>query len=265
VYKSVDGADLRLHIFNPQKGGTAAAPAIIFFFGGGFTNGPVTQFTPQSIYLAKRGMVAIVADYRVFGRHQTSPFEAIADAKSAIRWVRAHAEELGIDAERIAAGGGSSGGHLALSAALINSLDEVGEDRRISSKPDALVLFNPSLDTSPESGFSNGDAKALVKARFGNRWREGSPFHHLRPGLAPTLILQGKADETTPYLDAEKFCAEASKHGNQCQLFGYEAATHGFFTPDRADGIWYRETLLAVDRFLTDLGYLQGPSPTEIR
>src|SRR4030095_14537383 len=76
VYKSVNGSELRLHIFNPQKRGTTPAPAIVFFFGGGFTNGTVTQFTPQSNYLARRGMVAIVADYRVFARHGTSPFEA---------------------------------------------------------------------------------------------------------------------------------------------------------------------------------------------
>src|SRR3989442_543708 len=82
----------------------------------GRTSGAVGQFVPQSRYLAERGMVAIVADYRVFARHATSPFEAIADAKSAIRWVRSHAKALHIDPSRIAAGGGSSGGHIALSA-----------------------------------------------------------------------------------------------------------------------------------------------------
>src|SRR5262245_23578393 len=77
VYKSIDGAELRLHIFNPANRGTAKAlPAIVFFFGGAWTNGSVNQFVPQSRHLADRGMTAIVADYRVFGRHKTSAFDA---------------------------------------------------------------------------------------------------------------------------------------------------------------------------------------------
>lgn len=88
----------------------------MFFFGGAWTNGAVTQFARQARYFAQRGMVAIVADYRVFGRHRTSAFEAMADAKSALRWVRAHSAELGIESNRIVAAGGSAGGHIALSA-----------------------------------------------------------------------------------------------------------------------------------------------------
>jgi acetyl esterase/lipase len=65
-------------------------PAIVFFFGGAWTNGNVEQFVPQSQYLAQRGMVANVADYRVFGRHITTALESIADAKSAIRWIGEH-------------------------------------------------------------------------------------------------------------------------------------------------------------------------------
>ena len=103
VYKSINGTALRLYVFSPPNHSSATRrPAILFFFGGGWTRGDVRQFVPQSQHLADRGMVAIVADYRVFGRHKTSPFEAIADAKSAIRWVRSRAVELGIDPDRIA-------------------------------------------------------------------------------------------------------------------------------------------------------------------
>jgi len=114
VYKSIDGVELRLHIFNPPNHSSAMKQAaIVFFFGGGSTSGSVGQFVPQATHLASRGMVAILADYRVFGRHKTSPFEAMADARSAIRWVRSKARDLGVDPTRIAAGGGSSGGALA--------------------------------------------------------------------------------------------------------------------------------------------------------
>ena len=265
-YKSFNGGELRLHILNPPSRVPATAtPAIVFFFGGGWTKGTVTQFAPQSNYFAQRGMTAIVADYRVFGRHKTSAFEAIADAKSAVRWVRSHASELGIDPARIAAGGGSAGGHIGLAAAVLDEFDDRTEDGRVSSKPNALVLFNPAVDTTSENAERTGAAVgATLAARFGDRGRDGSPIHHLRPGLPPTIILHGKADTTVAYADVERFCLEATRLGNQCRLVGYEGATHGFFNPQNADGKWYRETLLEADGFLTEIGYLKGPVPAKI-
>ena len=249
IYKSIGQTELRLHVFAPSGVGSGQNPAIVFFFGGGWTNGTVGQFVPQAQYLAGRGMVAIVADYRVFGRHATSAFEAIADAKSAIRWVRSHAKELHVDPARIAAGGGSSGGHIALSAAVLGAFDQPGEDMTISSKPDALVLFNPAVDTTHEM-------PPVLVERFGGRGAEGSPLQHIHRGIPPTVIFHGKADTTVPYADVERFCIESKKAGNQCQLFGYEGATHGFFNPSRDAGKWYHETLLEMDHFLARLHYL---------
>src|SRR5262245_12388512 len=261
IYKSINGSDLRLHIFDPPNHqATDKTPAIVFFFGGGWSFGSVGQFVPQSKHLTQRGMVAVVADYRVFGRYQTSPFEAMADAKSAIRWLRAHAAELGIDPARIAAGGGSAGGHIALSAAVFDEFDESGEDRRVTSRPDALVLFNPAVDTSLEAApQGDGNARQVRTSRFGKRGRDASPMQHLRPGLPPMLILHGKLDTTVPYADVERFCAEVRTRGDRCRVVGYDGAAHGFFNPPNADGKWYRETLAEADRFLTELGYLRAP------
>ena len=254
VYKTLTGTELRLHVFSPQSGKTTSKPAVVFFFGGGWTTGTVTQFVPQAKHLAERGMVAVVADYRVFGRHETSPFEGVADAKSAIRWMRGHAKELGVDPSRIAASGGSSGGHLALSAATFDGFDEPGENTKVSSKPNALVLFNPAVDTS-------GDTPPVLVQRFAGRGRELSPQHHLRRGLPPTLILHGKADTTVPYADVERFCADSRARGNRCELIGYDGAPHGFFNPGRG-GTWHSDTLQEMDSFLTRLGYLApGSSP----
>jgi acetyl esterase/lipase len=218
-------------------------PAILFFFGGKWKHGTIQQFVPQSRHFAQLGLLAIVADYRVFDRHRTGPFEAIADAKSAVRWVRSRAGELGIDPDRIVAAGGSSGAHIALSAALLEGFEEPTEDQRISSMPNALVLFNPVLDTT-------------VEERFGDRGREGSPLQHLRSGLPSTLILHGRADTMVPYSRAEAFCAASKRMGNDCRLVGYDGAIHAFFNPHTADGKWYRATLAEAARFLTDIGYL---------
>jgi acetyl esterase len=237
VYKAIGGAELRLHVFSPSsQAASTRLPALVFFFGGGWTNGTVEQFVPQAKHLAQRGMVAIVADYRVRARHQTSPFEAMADAKSAIRWVRLHARDLGVDPNRIAAGGGSSGGHIAVSAAVFDTFDEPTEDLKVSSKPNALVLFNPAVNT-----------------KFGDRGQEGSPMQHVHSGLPPMLIQHGRADKMVPYSDVERFCGAV---GPECHLVGYEGAPHGFFNPPFEDGKWYRETLSEADQFLVKLGYL---------
>jgi acetyl esterase len=201
VYKTAGDIQLRLHVFSPaDHRASSTRPAIVFFFGGGWVSGTVEQFVPQSKHLTDRGMIAIVADYRVRSRHNTTPLEAMADARSAMRWVRSHAKELGIDPGRLAAAGGSSGGHIAVSTAVFDQFDDPGEDKRISAKPDALVLFNPAVDTA-------ASAPSVMNERFGDRGPEASPLAHLSRGLPPTLIVHGKADATVPYLSVERFCA----------------------------------------------------------
>ena len=139
--------NLRLHVFSPSdQTASAHRAAIVLFFGGGRTSGSIAQFVPQARHLAGRGMVAVVADYRVRARHGSSPYQSIADAKSAMRWTRSHGGHAWHrHPDRIAAGGGSSGGHLALATAMIEGFDEAAEDLAVRSTPNALVLFNPPL------------------------------------------------------------------------------------------------------------------------
>ena len=124
-YKEASGAKLFLHVFNPEGHKTTdARPAIVFFFGGGWNGGTPKQFEPHCQYLARRGMVAITAEYRVKSRNKTSPFECVADGKSAVRFIRANAAKLGVDPKRVAAGGGSAGGHVAAATGNCPELEE---------------------------------------------------------------------------------------------------------------------------------------------
>ena len=110
VYKTISGTELRLHVFSPGNGNSTSKPTVVFFFGGGWTTGSVEQFSRQAAYFATRGMVPIRADYRIASKHHTEPDAAVEDARTALRWVRRHANELGIDPNRIVAAGGSAGG-----------------------------------------------------------------------------------------------------------------------------------------------------------
>src|SRR4051812_11497012 len=111
TYKTVGDTKLNLYIYYPpDHKPTNKTPAIVFFFGGGWTNGSPTQFEQHCKHLASRGMVAITADYRVASRQQVKAVSCVADAKSAIRFVRKEAGRMGGDPRRLGGGGGPAGG-----------------------------------------------------------------------------------------------------------------------------------------------------------
>jgi len=242
-YKTTPQRSLSLHVFNPPNHKAAdKTPAIVFFFGGGWKGGDPTHFYGQSKHLASRGMVAICADYRTEKNAGTTPAECVKDGKSAMRWVRCHAQELGIDPDKILAGGGSVGGHVAAAVATLKGFNEEGEDISISCKPSALVLFNPVFDNS-ENGYGYN--------RVSNYWKEFSPMHNLDKNVPPTLVQLGTKDKLIPVATAEAYKAKMEELGVRCDLILYDDQPHGFFNKAK-----YTETLQAADDFLVSLGYL---------
>lgn len=243
-YKETPQTELRLHIFNPaglKKGDKR--PAIVFYFGGGWNGGSPSQFYPQAKHLAERGMVAICAEYRVKKTHSTDPRACVMDAKSAMRWVRKNAKNLGIDSNRLAAGGGSAGGHLAAATATLFWFDEPGEDPSVSCVPNALILFNPVYDNS-ENGYGYD--------RVSEYWQEFSPMHKLKPGMPPTTVFLGTNDDLIPVETAKKFQKIMKDNGDRSDLHLYEGDKHGFFNKAK-----YKETLNEMDKFLVSLGWLK--------
>ena len=252
TYRKIGETELKVWIFDPAQKSAKPLPAIVFFFGGGWTGGSPTQFEPQSRHLASRGMIAIVADYRVKTRQDAKPADCVSDAKACVRWVRANAARLGIDPERIAVGGGSAGGHLAASVATLPGLDTAKDDKSVSCLPNALVLFNPGTVMAPFPGLDlKGFGAGLDKDKFGCEPTEISPIHHVKKGTPPTVIFHGKDDTTVPYSTVEKFTEVMKAAGNRCDLIGYEGQPHGFFNKSK-----FAETLAAADDFLVSLGYL---------
>jgi len=193
-------------------------------------------------------MVAIAAEYRIRSKHGTTPFECVADGKSAIRYVRAHAKELGVDPSKIIASGGSAGGHVAACTAIIRDFDEEAEDKAISSKPNVLVLFNPVIDTT-ERGYGAEKLKGQTETL--------SPVHHVLSGLPPTIIFHGTADTTVPFENVERFCRKMHEVGNRCELVPFEGMKHGFFNYTREeDHASYNITIQHAEQFLRSLGYI---------
>jgi acetyl esterase/lipase len=244
-YKIIGDVSLSLHIFNPPNHlKSNKTPAIVFFHGGGWKSGDASAFYRQSAYLASRGMVAISAEYRLKTTHGTTPAECVKDAKSAMRFVRSHASQFGIDPDMLAAGGGSAGGHIAAATGTVKGFNEDSDDLRISERPDALVLFNPVYDNS-EKGYGYSRVK--------DYWQAISPLHNLDKNTPPTVVFLGTKDKLIPVATAQHFQASMVKLWVRSDLHLYEDQPHAFFNKAR-----YYETLLAADKFLTSLGYLKG-------
>lgn len=248
VYKHASGDDLYIYRFDPKGHDPSQdeRPAVVFFFGGGWSGGSVKQFEPQARYLATRGMVTFVADYRVKGRQKVAPNACVEDGKSAVRWIRKNAERLGIDPKKVMAGGGSAGGHVAAAAGICEGFENETEDLTISSKPVALLLFNPVYDNRQKGGFGH--------ARIQQWFPAISPAHNITSDDPPAIVFLGSNDKHVAVPIAESFRDKMTKAGIQNELHVYDGKTHGFF--NGADG--YSDTLMKADEFLVKLGYLSG-------
>jgi len=254
LYKQVDTTKLFMEVHYPDtisRGNNY--PAIVFFFGGGWNNGSVKQFEPHAQYLSRRGMICFLVDYRVKSRQQTTPFESLKDAKSAIRFIRENSEKFHVDTSKIVAAGGSAGGHLAAATALIDDYNENTDDISISCIPNALILFNPVFDNGPGGyGFE----------RIGNAYKTFSPLHNIKTGAPPTIIFLGTNDQLVPIETAKYYQKVMNKVNSRCELFLYEGEGHGFFNYKNFE--YYKKTIAESDKFLQSLGYLNKEPTIEI-
>lgn len=262
VYKQTADAkgnpvELKLYVYKPE--GWRAddkRPAIVCFFGGGWVGGTPKQFFPHCRDLAARGMVAISAEYRVKNTHGTKPQACVEDGKSAVRYLRAHADQLGIDADRIVSAGGSAGGHVAACTGVIKGYEAQGEDKTISSKPNLMILFNPVIDTSPETGYGAG--------RIGDDPLTLSPLHQAHKAQPPALIFHGDADKTVRIESVRRFDKRCKEVGAECKVAEYDGAGHGFFNHSdfrkRKAGTpnYYALTMKEAVAFLAGHGYVEA-------
>lgn len=251
VYKTVGDHGLRLYVTKPD--GWKASdqrPAIVFYHGGGWVGGAPGQFTEHSKYLASRGIVCFQVEYRLLDKKSNDPpTNCCHDAKSAMRWVRSRAKEFGIDPDRIASGGGSAGGHLAAFVGTVDGTDDPQDDLKVSAKSNAMCLFNPVYDNGPDGWGSK---------RLGDRFKEFSPFHNVTKDDPPAIVFLGSNDSLVPVKTAYDFQAKQKAVGQKSEVLIFEGMPHGFFNYGKYNGKPYYETVVAMDRFLEELGWLKG-------
>ena len=146
TYKTTKEGPLEIAVhYPPGWKESDERPAIVFFFGGGWTNGRITQFETQADHLARRGMVAARADYRVKSRQGVTPGLVASRTPRVRSGGSGQRRQARHRPRRIVASGGSAGGHIAACTSLTEGLEaEAGGPGRLVD-PNVLLLFNPAL------------------------------------------------------------------------------------------------------------------------
>lgn len=245
VYKQSGGQPRNLEIYFPPGHDPAKskAPGLILFHGGGWSGGTLSQFQFSCHYFAGRGLVAATVNYRMLNKAEAAKLPSgetrkrvcITDAKSAIRWFKQHAAELGVDPARIITGGGSAGGHISVLATTNPGLNDPADPKDVDPAVVAYLLFNPAF--SPED---SQDPEVDV-------------LRHLKPSLAPAIVFFGDQDTWKAGWDAAHARLKTLAN-TTTELQIAQGEKHSFFNRDP----WRTVTLIAADRFLVRQGLLRG-------
>jgi acetyl esterase len=220
-YKEVDGQQLMLHVFSPpEREVKEPLPAMLLFHGGRWLFGEPRAFYRHCAFFAAQGYVCISAQYRLGSNNTVDVRQLVDDAADALSYLTTHAQQLNIDPDKIIAGGGSSGGHLA--AALGVLVPQLAQ-REYPIRPAGLVLYNPMLDLSP----GTPDYPLVT-----DYWQAVSPQHHIDDSVPPTIVLVGSEDPEVPIPTARAFCDAVTGKGGRCELEIYQGQTHGFFNEE---------------------------------
>lgn len=242
VYKKVGNESLSLYMIRPAgTGASDKVPCIVFFHGGGYRTGTPEKFRVMSQALADRGYLAVSVQYRLLDEGDAMPRDAIEDGRSAMRYIRSHAASLGCHPDRIAAAGGSAGGHLALMTALKSPFDDRADDLSVSPRPAALILLNAGYNLTR---FKRPEAMVI------------SPTHIVAGDLPPTLMMHGTADKAVHFSEATEFRDKAAAVGaKDVTLVPFEGRGHGFFHAQKGDGSDFKTVIDQIDGFLRRLGW----------
>ncbi|WP_395741454.1 alpha/beta fold hydrolase [Prosthecobacter sp.] len=206
-------------------------PAVLIIHGGGWTGGSKGAAREINIgtTLASHGYVCMSIDYLLHDAKSPTPCwpQNLHDCKTAVRWLRANAERLHIDAAHIGVIGGSAGGHL---AAMVGVTGPDAELDPASPYGDQSCAVQCVVDMYGPASFENRDVTALRKTRVEapELYRQFSPLTYLDKKDPPFLVLHGTADKTVDVEQSKILDAALARQGVEHQLEIIEGAPHTF-------------------------------------
>lgn len=275
IFKKVKDTVLKVYYVKPASAKPGKKyPAVVCIHGGGWTAGGADVFFPHARYFASRNAVGISIEYRLIKYKGPTMQDCLADCKSAMRFIRAHAAELNIDPDKIVVMGDSAGGHLAASLGTIDGFDDLADNLKISTKPNAMVLYNPGLDmtetphvlniikTQTALGKDLNANLALLTNKDILTARALSPVFHVHPNQPPVLLMHGLDDKVIFPEQSTRFADSMKMAGNQCKLILLPNTRHAFVvTKYTATEATVVNAITEADVFLSSLGFLHG-NPT---
>lgn len=255
VYAHVDGVPLRYDHYRPLQV-DGPAPAIVLVHGGGWVHGDPSQAAGNALHFARRGIATVAISYRLAPAHRfPAPLD---DVRHGLRWVRAHAAELGIDPERIALMGMSAGAHLAMLAHLGRDVPELAPSlpadlARVSEDVRAVIAHYGPYDLSrtlPLPAELDMIGALLGPRRAEPAWvRLASPQFHAANARAPIQLIHGTADMVVSHRESERLHRALEEAGHASELLLLEGAPHAFQIDWR--GHANQRANRAMDEFLT--------------
>ena len=235
VYKAFGGRELKLYVFRPQER-NAPFPAVLFYHGGGWERESPARLFPHAAYAALRGAVGICAEYRLMDNETLSIRDCIRDCFDAALYMIKHAEELGIDRNRLISFGDSAGAYL---AAVLGCAKIAGRFTGVYKPLVAhtvflngiadltgkwsCALFKGGITGGPDD---DGRREKLAEARA------LSPLFNISAGDAGTLIYHGQNDSVTEQYTAEEYYCALSEAGVNVELTLLPETKHAFILPD---------------------------------
>lgn len=248
---------LKMSLLIPQT--DQPKPAIVYYPGGGFMSANHESFIAMRMALAKAGFVVAAAEYRTI----PDCFPALVnDAKAAVRYLRAHAEQLGIDPQRIGVIGGSAGGYVAQMVGTTNGEKrfDVGDFTDVSSDVQAVVsIYGISNLMNIGAGYADNiqkvhESPAVTEALLVHgpafasfagssilsdpqKALDASPIGHIKENMPPFLIMHGSADPLVSPIQSEQLYNALREKGNKPDYIIVEGAGHG-------DLYWYQPALI---------------------
>lgn len=270
VFKQTGYRDLKVFVDYPENWQpTDNRPAIIFWHGGGFTQGNAGQFYHQANYFTKRGAVCFRPEYRIRDIDQTLPVSAVEDGISAVRWIKERATEFGIDPNHIAVGGGSAGGCMASAVATVDAkqfaeLGFVGEEdnQTIDISVKAMLLFNPFVDFFEPTHPRQIEEECLFLGKDPEDYREAlhaiSAVENLTKDSPPSIILFGTRDAF--YVSDLRWIIRSRELGLTCVDYVYKGEVHSWY--NNSPHLEY--TTHNVNEFLVDIGFLERKPVVEL-
>jgi acetyl esterase/lipase len=227
-YCSVGGVSLMLNLALPEEA-EGPVPGLIFIHGGAWKSGGREVYHFYTYTFARQGYAAATISYRLSGQAEFPA--AVEDAKCAVRWMRAHAEDYGIDPNNIAVIGGSAGGHLAMMVGYSDESEFQGEGgyQDVSAAVQAVVNFYGPYDLTTQMAKESGDVKDFLGATYEEDpdvYLEASPMQHLDEDDPPTLVFHGTVDDIVPVAQSDKLAARLKELGVPSEYQRFEGWPH---------------------------------------